>query len=187
MSGLILENEVIERCAPTLAGLKSATLFNYTFSDIETLGEDIDALNANLNPKGVYVRALKVKGEQALIYVFRYSHLSRELSEEETKDFLKECGYKDNSVEYCIRKLILKLKDNDCFPHEIGLFLGYPLEDVKDFIEYKGKCYKCCGIWKVYHNAEDKIKLFEKYNKCCFIYRDVFMSGRTIAQMTVSA
>ncbi len=36
------------------------------------------------------------------------------------------------------------------FPHEIGLFLGYPPEDVCGYIRNKGKCQKCTGHWQVY-------------------------------------
>ena len=36
------------------------------------------------------------------------------------------------------------------FPHEIGVFLGYPLEDVVGFIRHRGKCFTCCGCWKSY-------------------------------------
>ena len=35
----------------------------------------------------------------------------------------------------------MKLKTREDFPHEIGLLLGYPLADVKAFIENEGKLY----------------------------------------------
>lgn len=50
--------------------------------------------------------------------------------------------------------------EKDGFPHEVGLFLGYPLDDVTGFIEQKGKNYKCCGIWKVYGNEKQTQMLF---------------------------
>jgi hypothetical protein len=40
------------------------------------------------------------------------------------------------------------------FPHEIGLFLGYPPEDVAAFIENDGKNYACRTHWKVYHEPD---------------------------------
>ena len=50
--------------------------------------------------------------------------------------------------EQCLARLIERLKDADEFPHEIGLFLGYPPEDVEGFIqEPNGQKYT--GIWKV--------------------------------------
>lgn len=49
------------------------------------------------------------------------------------------------------------------FPHEIGIILGYPLMDVRDFILHNGKNYLICGYWKVYHNADLARKTFEYY------------------------
>ena len=42
------------------------------------------------------------------------------------------------------------------FPHEIGIFLGYPLADVAGFIRNKGRNCKCIGTWKVYGDAFEK-------------------------------
>ncbi len=47
------------------------------------------------------------------------------------------------------------------FPHEIGLFLGYPVEDVVSFIASKGAQSVSVGQWKVYHNNERAQKQFE--------------------------
>ena len=32
------------------------------------------------------------------------------------------------------------------FPHEVGLFLGYPPEDVKGFIDHRANNFKCAGL-----------------------------------------
>jgi hypothetical protein len=40
------------------------------------------------------------------------------------------------------------------FPHEIGIFLGYPPEDVAAFIENDGKNYACRTHWKVYFEPD---------------------------------
>ena len=51
------------------------------------------------------------------------------------------------------------------FPHELGLLLGYPAEDVRGFM---GIGYKKClytGYWKVYEKAEEKIALFSEYDR----------------------
>jgi len=51
------------------------------------------------------------------------------------------------------------------YPHEIGVILGYPLWDVEDFIRYNGKNYIICGYWKVYHEADNALKTFCRYNQ----------------------
>ncbi|MEG0855133.1 MAG: DUF3793 family protein [Terrisporobacter sp.] len=49
---------------------------------------------------------------------------------------------------------------------EVGLFLGYRFEDVKDFIFNKGKNYKLSGCWKAYHNEKHCEEIFLNYKKC---------------------
>ena len=71
------------------------------------------------------------------------------------------------------------------FPHEIGLFLGYPIDDVISFIENKGKNFKCCGCWKVYHDEDNAKKTFEKYKKCTNIYCKKYLQGSSLKRLTV--
>ena len=54
---------------------------------------------------------------------------------------------------------------NGMFPHEMGVLLGYPTEDVLGFIENQGKNYLYAGYWKVYGNLEDTLKTFEAYDR----------------------
>ena len=54
----MLEHGLIEYCAPTLAGIKSANLFNYHFSSKDYAVQELNDLNQKLNEKGVYVEAL---------------------------------------------------------------------------------------------------------------------------------
>ena len=46
------------------------------------------------------------------------------------------------------------------FPHEMGLLLGYPPEDVEGFILQNGRNALCSGYWKVYEDAESKLRTF---------------------------
>lgn len=87
----------------------------------------------------------------------------------------------------CLARLKNRFEETDCFPHEIGLFLGYPLPDVIGFIEQGGKNCKCCGVWKVYSNEKETKALFDRFRKCTEVYRKVFARGRTLAQLTVAA
>ena len=47
------------------------------------------------------------------------------------------------------------------FPHEIGVILGYPLEDVKGYMENGGQKCLLNGYWKVYNNPEEAKRKFE--------------------------
>ncbi len=79
-----------------------------------------------------------------------------------------------------------KLRENNSFPHEIGLFLGYPPADVKGFIQDGPRCAKRTGYWQVYGDEEKAEKTFERYRKCTRIYRAQISCGRSLERLTVS-
>ena len=185
MNGSLFESVLIEHCAPTLAGMKAASLFNYFFEEKEIVLEEIRNVNEALNERGVYIEVLRWKNGSALIYAYRPKCLQEKLGHTETMDLLIKYGYTDCDIEKCICHLKRRLYDYKCFPHEIGVFLDYPLEDVKGFIENKGQNCQSCGLWKVYCNEVEKEKLFEKFIKCKKIYIQVFGEGRELSQMTV--
>ena len=72
------------------------------------------------------------------------------------------------------------------FPHEVGLFLSYPPEDVKGFIDHRAGGFKCTGLWKVYGDEEKARSLFEKYRKCTEIYCTLWQSGSKLEQLAVA-
>ena len=82
---------------------------------------------------------------------------------------LKELGYDSMELHRIFRKLEHRIGGHGNgempFPHELGLLLGYPAEDVRGFM---GIGYKKClytGYWKVYEKAEEKIALFSEYDR----------------------
>lgn len=182
-----LETELIGNCAPTLAGLKSANLFRYRYRDADTVLAELSEVNRLLNERGVYVDALCWESNAVLVYAYRRSHLERELQGEQAREILSRYGYPMGDLEGSLAFLKKRLKGYTCFPHEIGIFLGYPPEDVKGFIENRGKNCQYCGLWKVYGNAQERRKLFCKLQKCSEVYLRVFAEGRELTQMTVCA
>ena len=177
---------LIAHCAPTLAGIKTANLFSYKFPSKEIFANDIHDVNMILNPKGIFVEILYGGNNSAQILVYRLSRLSVDLERDGVKEFLNEYGYRTNSISECLSRL--KERFLSCnIPHEVGLFLGYPLPDVIGFIKNKGKNCKCSGCWKVYHNEYDAEKLFAKYQKCKNIYWRLFSQGKPIEKLIVAA
>lgn len=70
------------------------------------------------------------------------------------------------------------------FPHETGVFLGYPLEDVKGFIRHGGKNYCEIGYWKVYSKAEQARETFRLYDEALNTALEEFFAGKTIREIT---
>lgn len=84
-------------------------------------------------------------------------------------------------------QLRCRLADNAAFPHEIGVFLGYPLGDVMGFIRSGGRNCRHAGCWKVYCNEAETLRLFEKFKKCRDVYLRLWNQGRSVLQLTVAA
>lgn len=91
----------------------------------------------------------------------------RDLADSAAQDILRECGYgKCSRAESCLSCLIGRLRNNADFPHEVGLFLGYPPEDVRGFIENRASGFKLIGCWKVYGDVDAARKKFESFESC---------------------
>lgn len=86
----------------------------------------------------------------------------------------------------CANQRAFKGDESGEFPHEVGLFLGYPPEDVKGFIDHRANDFKCAGLWKVYGDEEKARSLFEKYRKCTEIYCALWQSGSKLEQLAVA-
>lgn len=180
------ENLLIAHCSPTLAGLKTGNLFNCAYPCRKQLMRAIRRWNRMLNPKGVFIHLMRAENGRALIYVYRKEKLSRELHNAEVRSFLEAFGYDCRDLEGMIRRLAARIQERGDFPHEIGVFLGYPFADVKGFIENKGKNCKHAGHWKVYSDASSAEQIFMKYEKCTDVYRRRLEEGADILRLTVA-
>lgn len=172
--------------SPTLAGLKTANLFNCSYGGRDDLMASLRSLNKRLGPKGVRVVHLRVSRERVLLYVYRPDRLQNDFTVKEAAELLREYGYSVQNPGKCIAQLSRRLKECEEFPHEIGLFLGYPPEDVRGFIKNHARGYKCVGCWKVYGDEASAKAQFERYRKCTDIYCSQWAKGKSIEQLTVA-
>lgn len=124
----MLERYLIEHCSPTLAGLKTANLIHVPAESDSALRQELCQWNRLLGKKGITLIPLAVKNGKALVYVCRLSRLQRELSESATAAFLNGYGYAGQSAGKAVSTLRRRVCEQDGFPHEIGVFLGYPLK-----------------------------------------------------------
>ena len=199
------DEKLIRKCSPTLAGLKTGNLFNSFYSSRSEMEQDIREYNRRLSDRGVrmvpmlYDEALG----RALIYVFRPSKLEKDLEDNTAKNILSQYGYGTENAKRCIARLAHRIIETEGFPHEIGLFLGYPSDDVKGFIDEKNcencpnnhtsKCSCNCsscklvGYWKVYGDTQSATKKFRQFSKCTEVYLKQFALGSTVEKLTVRA
>ena len=182
-----MEKYLIAHCAPTLASLKTGSLFCLAVSGQEELARQLTEWYAQLWEKGIFLTALRFCGGRALVYVCRRSHLRADLKRPGVARFLAAYGYADASPEHALARLRQRIQEEAGFPHEIGIFLGYPLGDVIGFIRNGGKNCKCSGCWKVYGNVCEAQRRFAQFQKCREIYARLWHEGRTVRQLTVAA
>ena len=181
----MLDRAIIDHASPTLARLKVGNLFNHAMG--EDFPAEFAALGSQLMDRGVTMTILRIVGGKALIYLYRAEELKRTLEDEGVRRLLRACGYRSFDIDGALNTLKTRLNELDAFPHEIGIFLGYPLEDVLGFIENGGRNCLSCGCWKVYSNECEALKAFERYEKCKAVYQRLFASGRPLTRLTVAA
>lgn len=179
------EKLLINYCSPTLASLKSGSLFTYFSDDAIKIKEVVRSWNLLLNKKGIFVENLYQKPTSALIYVYRPKMLLTEINATSSRNFLSKLGYNTSNLDMSISRLKERIEANDGFPHEIGLFLGYPYEDVEGFIENCGKNHLCNGLWKVYKNENIKKRRFTTLIKVKKSYEILYKNGRKIENLCV--
>lgn len=180
------ENLFVSHSAPTLAGIKTGNLFNVEFTDAKMIRDEIRKLNIVLVAKGIRVIPFREKNNRFLIYVYRPTRLREDFKNKQLLKILKSLGYPVSDPDRCIAHLIKRLKGNDDFPHEIGLFLGYPPEDVKGFIDNKAQNYKAVGTWKVYGDEVEAEKRFMSFKQCTIDYCSKIERGVALENLVVS-
>lgn len=83
------------------------------------------------------------------------------------KDYLLQKGYPVyRGGDALLAELLHRLASWDVFPHEVGLFPGYPLEDVIAFEQYAGTGYAYSGYWKTYGNVSAARAQAALYRDC---------------------
>ncbi len=181
------EELLIRYCSPTLAGLKTGNLFTAEYQSVKQAMEEITRLNQFFVPRGLRILPMRVMGKRMLIYLYRPGKLEQDFASPNVGDMLKAMGYPWGRTEQCVVCLFKRLRKNQEFPHEIGLFLGYPIEDVQGFIQNKAQHYKCSGVWKVYGDADLARKKFRQYRICTENYYARWKEGCSIQKLTVAS
>lgn len=176
------EELIVRHCAPTLANLKTGSLFVCPITDRPSFFSSLRSLNELLVPKGLRALPLRIREYSALVYLYRPSRLKKDLEDPAAIKILQNHGY--SCYGKCLPKLIERVRASEEFPHEIGLFLGYPPEDVQGFLDHR-PC-KCSGCWKVYGDENKAKKTFDLYKKCERVYCQQLAQGIDIKRLTVA-
>jgi len=160
-----LEEKLAYHSAPALCGIKPSNLINISNNSLHKVLSDIKSLNEIYNPNNCF-QILKKTDSGILLLVYKKKKLEEYLFLDDNRSYLESIGYKRSDyIDDYIYELKRRINDNEIFPHEIGLFLGYDLDDTLEFIKGNKKPL-LKGVWNVYSKKEEKRILFEKYYRC---------------------
>ena len=159
------EDKMIRHCSPTLRGIKTGSIFSAEYESREAFEQDVIRANKMFRNTRIRFCALKYINGKGTIYVYRPDRLMKDIQRPDCKSILSSNGYECSNFGKCLKRLIDRLDNSDEFPHEIGLFLGYPPEDVKGFIENDAKGCKYVDHWKVYGDVDRAKALFKAYRR----------------------
>jgi hypothetical protein len=176
----LLAKELVIHAAPSLLGIKPANLINLDYK--EEIKEDLCHLISNVNKK-ICFRILKIKNGKALVLIYHKNLLNKCLNEKMTKEFLNDMNYVNcNNINEYLDILSRRINNNLEFPHEIGVFLGYDLYDIKHFIKNDLPCIYT-GYWKVYSKLDEKLETFKKYDYVSNYMKNLFDKGYNIEKL----
>lgn len=178
------ERMMANYCAPTLMGMKAGNIFSVPYEEKNRVMDLDNTYNRQLNPHGIYIEILCLCERRALIYVYRREDLWRELHRKEQKEYLESLGYEVSGDIYSVLQTLKeRIGRKGEFPHEIGVFLSYPMEDIRGFIRFKGKEFKINGYWKVYGDVHKTKGLFESFSRCRKIMCEGLSQGKNLNEL----
>lgn len=160
-----IEVQMALQCAPFISGLKVSNLFIVQ-------DKDLDYLLSLLNEMNMSWKILFHGKKKTTLLLYKEEALREYFSDVRVKEVMKNAGYGrkfvddeniDMLMEIFCGRYQRYMKTKRQFPHEMGLFLGYPVEDVEGYLSNNGENSLYTGYWKVYENVEEKFRLFKSF------------------------
>jgi len=106
---------------------------------------------------------LKVEENSSLVLFYNPDTLAKTLDDSKNRAWLESAGYpKGAKVEGFLNEL--KARAATCaLPHEVGIFIGYPLKDVDGFVRRLPVTPGHHGPWRVYGKVGDSLRRMREY------------------------
>lgn len=171
-----LEFQLVMQCAPVLKNVKVSNLLTVRAGEWQQVCEE-------LRDSRIIAILLYADGRREVVFCCRYEQLEAYLMRPEVRGFLWDCGYgrKLYDVASVVRRLRRRYQQyagaGKEFPHELGVLLGYPVEDVRGFIANGGQGGLLSGYWKVYGDVEGAKQKFRVYDEAKECALQELMSG----------
>jgi hypothetical protein len=156
--------------AEILEGVKPANLINIADHQ-RGCGRNLYSLwqrygAALLRRSGLRVRQMAQRDNAVLLLIYHEENLAELLARKNVATFLGKAGYADPSDLGTTLTQLQGRMGGDGFPHEIGVFLGYPLKDVAGFMGLAPLPVTGQGLWKIFGPPEKSLQLAETFLDC---------------------
>ena len=179
-----LRSQLVLQCAPFLKGIKAAAIINLSSRAGEMLGRVLAGTE-------ISYRVLAAGDKRWLVFLYRRVTFERHIRRRENVDFLAGFGYREGPAEAMLDRLAERIgmyaRQETVHPHEIGVFLDYPLADVEGFIRNAGRDYLLSGYWKVYHDPDRARELFRAYDRARDCAVRELLQGKGMSEIAVRA
>ncbi|MRM90543.1 DUF3793 family protein [Faecalicatena contorta] len=174
---LKLRFQIVLQCAPFLKGKKVScgiTMEDSMYNELYNI----------LGGSGISYRRLSAAEGRCLVLFYREKELSEYLNRVGIRSFIREFGYLEMGLDEMLERLSCRTalfsREEIGYPHEIGIFFGYPVEDVQGFIRNAGREYLFLGYWKVYSNPMAAKMIFKEYDQAKVCAVNEFLTGKSI-------
>jgi hypothetical protein len=108
------------------------------------------------------VMPVQTEKDSVLLLIYRSDLLERRLRGKTMQAFLARHGYpRPLTLEKTLQHLKNSFKEG--IPHEVGMFLGYPLKDVKGFMGQGAGPSQGRGMWRIYGPTARSLPLSDFY------------------------
>lgn len=160
-----IENFLVYNTSLVIAGVKPAVTIAMKKNNIKLYNNWNNFGKTFIERINLEFIELRESNESIIIMIYDENILKKELNKKENLEFLIKLEY-PNEVEIkdYVNTLKFRYEKYHC-PHELGLFLGIPFKDVKDFMECTTKKCLLCGYWKVYNDSSKAKTIFNQYDK----------------------
>ena len=155
--------------AEVLAGVKPANLISLV-NRTRPCGRNLYHLWHQLGEQALQrlsslqIMVLHNKGTALLLLCYSSASLERQLSHNGIRALLGKAGYRPEAgTDVLLDELKRRIAHNGAFPHEIGLFIGYPAKDVAAFMGLIKLPFTCQGPWKIYGNPGQSLSLADQF------------------------
>lgn len=174
--------QVAVQCAPVLKGVKISNLMTTRSGSWQYIRE-------RLRQSGVICVPLYQDGQKEVLFLYRFERLKEHLQKRQVRGFLHSCGYEEYGIAEVLKLLRKRYRQYHAagggFPHELGVLLEYPVEDVEGFIANQGQNSLTARYWKVYHNRQEAERVFHMYDEAKEQTLQEIMEGSSLREVTV--